>query len=237
VAGATRRSLAWPCSGSHRVGSTRRSGIRRALDEAKGAVTRRRLLAAHVEVALAAQDVAAARAASDELDRIGRGVDAPFLEALAAQASAAVLLAEGQAQSALAPARRAWTIWQRLDVPFEAARSRILVGSASRQVGDLDTAEVELRAARSALERLNAVTELKALATHAPPKSEETSVLTPRELEVLRLVATGKSNRTIAAELVLSDKTVARHIANIFAKLDLSSRSAATAYAFQHQLV
>lgn len=213
------------------------AGIRRALDEAKVPVNRPRLLAAHAEVALAANDATAARRACDELDGIARAVGAPFLDALAAQASAAVLLAEGEERAALASARRAWTIWQRLDVPFEAARSRALVGLASQRIGDLDTAEVELRAARSAFEALNAVTELRALGEQARSPSEGDGVLTPRELEVLRLVASGMSNRTIAAELVLSEKTVARHIANIFAKLDLSSRAGATAYAFQHGLV
>lgn len=213
------------------------AGIRRALDEATLPVNRPRLLAAHVEVALAADDLSAARHASDELGRIAEEVEAPFLDAIAAQAKAAVLLAEGEAGTALASARRAWTTWQRLDVPFEAARSRILVGLASRELGDVDTAEVELGAARTALEALQAVTELRALDERTRPPSREGGVLTPRELEVLRLVAEGKSNRVIAAELVLSEKTVARHIANIFAKLDLSSRAAATAYAFQNDLV
>ncbi len=116
------------------------AGIRRALDEAKPEANRPRLLAAHVELALAAGDVRAARQASDELGGIAQGVGAPFLEALAARSTAAVLLAEDDARAALASARRAWGIWRRLDVPFEAARSRILVGLASRRIGDLDTA-------------------------------------------------------------------------------------------------
>jgi ATP/maltotriose-dependent transcriptional regulator MalT len=213
------------------------AGIRRALDEAKPEANRPRLLAAHVELALAAGDVRAARQAADELGCVARGVGAPFLEALAARSTAAVLLAEGDARGALASARLAWGIWRRLDVPFEAARSRILVGLASLRIGDLDTAQVEIGAARTVLEQLGAVTELRTLAQQDSAVGEEDSVLTPRELEVLRLVAAGKSNRAIAADLVLSDKTVARHIANIFVKLDISSRSAATAYAFQHDLV
>lgn len=213
------------------------AGLRRALDETKNPVNRPRLLAAQVEVALGGGDVEVARESADELDRVAAGVDAPFLEAIAAQATGAVLLAEGEPGDALAAARRAWTIWQRLDVPFEAARSRILVGLASRELGDHDTAEVELRSARITLEELEAVTELRALHERTLPPGRESGVLTPRELEVLRLVAAGKSNRVIAGELVLSEKTVARHLANIFAKLDLSSRSAATAYAFQNDLV
>ena len=212
------------------------AGIRRALDETGLMMDRPRLLAAHVVIALAAHDTAAAQEAADELDRIARDIGAPYLEALAAQASAAVLLAEGDARSALADARRAWGIWQRLDVPFEAARSRILVGEASDRLGDVDAAQMERDAARAVLEELHALSELRMLAAQPRP-GDGKSVLSPRELEVLRLVAAGKSNRVIAGDLFLSEKTVARHLANIFAKLDVSSRAAATAYAFKHDLV
>lgn len=212
------------------------AGIRRALDETGLMMDRPRLLAAHVVIALAAHDTAAAREAVDELDRIARDIGAPYLEALAAQASAAVLLTEGDARSALADARRAWGIWQRLDVPFEAARSRILVGEASDRLGDVDAAQMERDAARAVLEELHALSELRMLAAQPRP-GDGKSVLSPRELEVLRLVAAGKSNRVIAGDLFLSEKTVARHLANIFAKLDVSSRAAATAYAFKHDLV
>jgi DNA-binding NarL/FixJ family response regulator len=211
-----------------------RSGLQRALGEAPAPIIRPRLLAALVEVTLTVPDIAAARAAADELDSIVSDVGAPFIEATAAQAEAAVLLAEGSFMAALGKARRAWTLWQRMDVPFEAARSRVLVGRASRELGDLDAAAVELAAAREVFEHLRAATELDRL-DHRPGPGAR--MLTPREVEVLRLVAAGKSNRMVAAELVLSEKTVARHLANIFAKLDLSSRSAATAYAYQHDLV
>ncbi|HSE10146.1 MAG TPA: LuxR C-terminal-related transcriptional regulator [Nocardioidaceae bacterium] len=214
-----------------------RAGIGRALDETKNPVNRPRLLAAQVEIALAGDDVAGARESAEELERVADEVDAPFLEAIAALATSSVLLAEGQASAALASGRRAWTIWQQLDVPFEAARSRALIGLASQELGDHDRSEVELRAARATFQELEAVSELRAFDERVRPPEREHEVLTPRELEVLRLVAAGKSNRKIAEELVLSEKTVARHVANIFAKLDLSSRAAATAYAFQHDLV
>jgi DNA-binding NarL/FixJ family response regulator len=212
------------------------AGIRRALDETVSPMGRPRLLAAYVEIALAAHDVTTARQASDELARISAEVDVLYLQALNAYASATVLLAEDDARAALAAARRAWAAFQRLDAPFETARCRIVVGLASRRLGDIDTAQMELDAARAVLEQLHAVTELRALTT-GPAVTHSDSGLSPRELEVLRLVAAGKSNRAIAADLFLSEKTVARHIANIFVKLDLSSRSAATAYAFQHDLV
>jgi len=214
-----------------------RAGIGRALDETAAPIIRPRLLGALVAIALAAGDVADARKAADELDALSRSVSAPFLGALAAQADAAVLLAEGVPSAALARGRLAWSTWQKLNIPFEAARSRVIVGLASKQLGDLDAAEVELDAARGVFEGLHAVTELRALAARSAGAEGDGRGLTRREIEVLRLVAAGKTNRAIAAELVLSDKTVARHLANIFVKLDLSSRSAATAYAFQHDLV
>jgi DNA-binding CsgD family transcriptional regulator len=213
-----------------------RAGISRALDETGAPIIRPRLLAALVDIALAAGDVAGAREAADELGAVARPISAPFLRALAAQAEAAVLLAEGRPSEALIRGRSAWSTWQKLNIPFEAARSRVVVGQASSQIGDLDAAAVELEAARRAFEELHAVTELRALTTAASGASNGAG-LTRREVEVLRLVAEGKTNRAIAAELVLSEKTVARHLANIFVKLDLSSRAAATAYAFQHDLV
>jgi DNA-binding NarL/FixJ family response regulator len=76
---------------------------------------------------------------------------------------------------------------------------------------------------------------VEALSGKAPARA--TGGLTAREVEVLRLVAAGKTNRTIAADLVLSEKTVARHLSNIFTKLGLSTRAAATAYAYEHDLV
>jgi ATP/maltotriose-dependent transcriptional regulator MalT len=209
------------------------AGIRRAVDEGGAARNRPRLLAAYVDIMLAVEDVAAARAAADELVGLAERLDVPFLDALAARADAAVALAEGKPQVALLAARRARTIWQQLDVPFDAARSRVLVGLASRQLGDQDAARLELDAARAVFSQLHAGAELAALAALDGPSHD---VLSAREVEVLRLVATGRSNRSIADELVLSEKTVARHVANIFAKIDVSSRSAATAYAFQHDL-
>jgi ATP/maltotriose-dependent transcriptional regulator MalT len=187
---------------------------------------------------LAAGDLPAARAAADELGRLGGLLGATFLEALAGQAEATVLRAEGRPREALTAARRAWSLWRRLDVPFEAARSRLTVSLSNRDLGDHDGAETELAAARGLFEQLHADSALRFVEPVEPhPMAASDHGLTPREVEVLRLVAEGKSNRDIAGDLVLSEKTVARHLANIFVKLDVSSRTAATAYAFHHDLV
>jgi DNA-binding CsgD family transcriptional regulator len=212
--------------------------IRRVAAGTQDQVARARLLPALVEIMLAAGDVRAARGAADELSEIAEGLDAPLLRALAAHAEGAVLLLEGDARAALGAQRRAWTAWQELEVPYEAARARVLIGLTCRQLGDEETAEMELDAARSVFEQLGAVPDLERaqeLSRKAPAK--RAGGLTARELEVLRLVATGKTNRSIATDLFLSEKTVARHVSNIFSKLGLSSRAAATAYAYEHDLV
>jgi DNA-binding CsgD family transcriptional regulator len=180
--------------------------------------------------------VAAARVAADELGRIAARFGAPYLNALAAHASGAVLRAEGDLRAALITLRTAQRSWRDLEAPHHAARVRLLIGVACRDLGDSASAELEFEAARGALEQLGAVSDLERLArltSSAPPKGS----LSRRESEVLTLVATGKTNRVIAAELFISEKTVARHVSNIFAKLRLSSRAEATAHAFKHGLV
>jgi DNA-binding CsgD family transcriptional regulator len=214
------------------------AAIRRVVDEAQDRVTRSRLLPALVEIMFASGDVHAARVAADELSEMADDLDAPLLRALATHAQGTVLLLEGDARAAHGALRRAWRAWQELEVPYEAARARVLIGLACRQLGDQEGAEMELEAARWVFQQLGAVPDLagaEALAKKAPAKAA--GGLTARELEVLRLVATGKTNRSIAADLFLSEKTVARHVSNIFTKLGLSSRAAATAYAYEHDLV
>ncbi len=215
-----------------------RATIRRVVDEAQDRVTRSRLLAPYVEILLASGDVDAARAAADELSEIASNLDAPLLRAAAAHSQGAVLLAEEDAPAALAALRDAGAAWQELEAPCEAARVRVLVGLACRRLGDEDTAAMELDAARQAFGELGAAPDLahvRELSREAVPG--DAGGLTSREVEVLRLVATGKTNRAIADELFISEKTVARHISNIFTKLGLSSRSAATAYTYEHGLV
>jgi DNA-binding NarL/FixJ family response regulator len=213
------------------------TAIRQALSEAQDRVSRSALLGAYVEIALAANNVQAARTAADELAQIAADFGAPLMDAVSDHAVGAVLLAEGDPAHALEALRRACTRLQELDAPYDAARVRVHLGFTYRALGDDDTAEMELDAARSVFERLGAAHDLARVEELTGSSASQTAGgLTPREVEVLRLVATGETNRAIATELFLSEKTVARHVSNIFTKLGVSSRSAATAYAYQHDL-
>ena len=204
-------------------------------DEPAGRPRRARLLAAQVEVALAAGDRDAAGQASRELDGIAGRLGTPALDAAAATVGGAVRLAEGDLPGALERLRVACATWQELRLPYETAQARMLYGTALRRAGIEEDALLELRAALSAFQRFGAASD--AARTAALVGGEELPRgLTAREAEVLRLVAAGRTNREIAAALVISEHTVARHVQNIFAKLDVSSRSAATAFAFEHGL-
>lgn len=218
--------------------ATAAAAIRRAVDEAPDWVDRSKLLPAYVEIMLAENDVQAARAAADELSQIATDHDAPILQAVAAHAAGAVLLVEDDARAALAALRRAWAAWQEIEAPYAAARVRVLIGLAYRELGDEDTAAMELDAARWVFQQLDAASDLaRVVALSRKAIAKPAGGLTGREVQVLRLVAAGRTNRAIAAELFLSEKTVARHVSNIFTKLDLSTRAAATAYAYEHDLV
>ncbi len=150
----------------------------------------------------------------------------------------AIALRAGDADGALAPLRRAWKAWRSINAPYEAARTRVLLGRACLEMGDQDTAAMEMEAARATFERLGATPDLARLdALTRQRRPAPRHGLTSRELEVLSLVATGRTNRAIGQELSISEKTVARHLANIFTKLDVSSRTAATAYAYEHGLL
>jgi DNA-binding CsgD family transcriptional regulator len=213
------------------------AGLRRALDES-AARLRPRQLAVAVEVALAAGDTAWARSAVDELTELTRDCDLPLITAIRAQAEGAVLLAEGDARAALPAARRAWSLWYGLDAPYEAARARVVVGGACRALGDEDAARMELDAARLAFTELAALPDVARVDALMEPVARPAGHgLTAREVEVLRLVATGRTNKAVAGELFLSEKTVARHLSNIFVKLGVPTRAAATAYAYEHGLV
>jgi DNA-binding NarL/FixJ family response regulator len=214
------------------------AAIRRTVDEARGHVVRSRVLPAHVEIMLAVDDVEAARAAAEELSEIAATIEAPFLRAVAAQAQGAVLLADGEPRAALDALRDAWTGWKDLEAPYEAARVRVLMGLACRGLGDEEGALMELDAARCVFQQLGAAPDLARLdSLSRRAASDGAHALTRRELQVLRRVAAGQTNRAIAAELFISERTVERHVSNIFTKLRISSRAAATAYAYEHRLV
>lgn len=206
--------------------------IQRERGEARDAGARAEVLPAFVDIMIAIGDVDSSRGGAAELEDMAARFDAPLLNARAAQASGAVLLAAGDPRAALPHLRRSIGLWRELDAPYEAARVRAVVARACRELGDSETAGLELDAARRVLKELGALPDLASI----DPRQQTVSGLSGREVEVLRLVAAGMSNRAIASHLVISEKTVARHVSNIFTKLGLSSRAAATAYAYEHGL-
>ena len=213
-------------------GDAAAAAIRRVAAGTTDPLMRAALLPALVEIALATGDESAARDAARELDEIAERQGSGVLRAMSAQARGAVALAGGDARDALVALRAARAAWQELRVPYETARVRVLVGHACRALDDEDGAALELDAARGVFAALGAATDLARL--DAPAAGHG---LTARELEVLRLVAAGGTNRAIAARLVLSERTVDRHVSYILTKLRVPSRAAATAYAYRHRLV
>jgi DNA-binding CsgD family transcriptional regulator len=213
------------------------SAIRRAVDEAPDRIARSRLLGAYVEVMLASGDTRAARLAAEELSLIADASEAPLLRAAASHAMGSVYLAAGDFRGALTALRRAWIAWQELEAPYEAARLRMLIGVACRALEDEESAAMEFDAAGRVFRQLGAAPDLARLEALSRQTTATAGGLTVREVEILRLVAAGKSNREIAASLFISDHTVRRHLQNIFAKLGVPSRAAATAFAFQHNLI
>lgn len=211
---------------------------RRAVDEAQDRARRCHLLPAHVEIMQAAGDVEAARRASEKLSSFAKTLDAPVLHARALQARGTVCLAEGKARDALDPLRNARRMWQDVQAPYRIARTRVLLASACREIGDRDLADMELDAARRTFRELGATPDLtRVRERRAPDAPTSAGGLTERELEVIRLVASGKTNREIGEQLFISEKTVARHVSNILSKVNVSNRAAATAYAYEHDLV
>lgn len=240
------QALLWLAQGRAEEAAT---AVRRALDESApegplGAwdrmlqqAGRAGLLAAYVEILLVLGDSAAARSAAAELARAAAALDALPLRALADRAEGSVLIAEGQPRAALAPLRRSWTAWQRLEAPYEAARVRVLIGEACRALGDEQSAAMEFDAARWAFERLGAAPDLARLDEGALAAGQRApGGLTAREVEVLRLIAAGETNKGIAAALVISEHTVARHVQNMLQKLGFRSRASLAAYAAQQGL-
>jgi DNA-binding NarL/FixJ family response regulator len=219
-------------------GDAAAAAIRRAAAENSDPLRRAALLPAYVEIMLAADEKEEARTACDELEAVAGKYASGMLDAIAAYERGAVELAAGNAAGALELLRRALESWRTLEAPYEAARTRVLIGEACRALDDSDACQLELEAALAEFVRLGArpdAARVERLLGRGRGDSEHG--LSARELEVLRLLAAGRSNREIAAELVISEHTVARHVQNIFGKLRVSSRAAATAFAFEHELV
>jgi DNA-binding NarL/FixJ family response regulator len=212
------------------------TAIDRALAEADDPASRPMLLDAKLDIALALGDLASAEVAADQLGRVAGDTDSPLLQAIAARAKGAVLLAAGGGRDALAPLKRAWAAYMGLGAAYEAAWARVLIARACRAIDDEESARLELGAARAAFEGLGARPALRHVDALLA-RDRTSDGLTTREIEVLRLVALGGSNRRVAAQLTISEKTVARHLSNIFTKLGVESRVAATAYAYEHDLV
>lgn len=211
------------------------AAIQRLLGTTPDPLSRVRLLSAYVEIALAAGQVEETRGACRELEQTAHSFDSEVLAGISAQARGAVELADNRARDALGSLARALEVWQRAEAIYAAARVRVLRALACRAVGDEEGAGLELAMAKEVFAELGAAPDVAR--TVALSQSARPHPLTARELHVLRLVAEGKTNKVIAAELGLSGKTVDRHVSNIFTKLDVASRAGATAYAYKNRLI
>jgi ATP/maltotriose-dependent transcriptional regulator MalT len=214
------------------------AGIARAVSaESWSRLNRAKLLPAQVEIALAAGDAETAGSAVEELEAIAGVYASPGLRAAASLARGRYELASGDPHCACGTLRRALHEWQELNLPYEVASTRVLMGLACRETGDEDAAAAAIDAAVAIFQRLGAEHDAEGALRLRRPESSLPRGLTEREGEVLRLVATGCSNKEVAQQLFLAEKTVARHLSNIFTKIGVSSRSAATAYAFENGIV
>ena len=210
--------------------------VRRLLAESQR-TDRADVLATAVEVLIVAGDLDAARAASEELTALAGEQDSTLLSSLAVEAAATVRCAETASADALPLLRLAWEGWRELGMPYDAARVRVRIGDCCRALGDEGSAQMEYDAARLVFEQLGAQPDLERLDERADATVKAAGGLTGREVEVVRLAAGGLTNRAIAQRLFLSEKTVARHLSNIYTKLGIGSRAAATAWAYDHHLV
>lgn len=198
-------------------------------------LARGKLLPARVQIAVAAGDLDTAAAAADELERIASSYKSPVLSAASSSARGRLLLAQGNAAEAAPTLQRALRQWTELEVPYEIATAQLLLGQACRHSGDEDGASRSLTHAATIFDRLGAALDAQQLRGLDSP-ADLPAGLTPREAEVLGLVASGRTNKEIAATLHLSERTVARHLSNIFTKIGVNSRTGATAFAYEHDL-
>ena len=214
------------------------ASIRRVMEATPDPLLRISLLPAHIDIMLESGAIAEAEVACAELEALAKHFATSVLCAAALQSRGSVLLAEGKGLDASVLFTKALASWQSLNAPFMVAQCRMQLARACAFSRDCDSAELELKAARAILEQLSAKPALSALddIVRSIKPSARKHGLTARELEVLGLVAHGKTNKVIARELQLSEKTVDRHVSNIFAKIGSASRAAATAYAYENQL-
>ena len=219
------------------------AAMRRVLSAARDPLQRTRFLPAYVEIMLAASELGEARRAADELALLAEGFGMELLSAISQHAQGAVTLAEGDARGAIEPLQRAQAVWQRIGAPYLSARIRVLVARAFRELGDEGGAQLERDAAQKIFLELGAAPDVAAIEALSVtpcvdrPSAKGSRGLSPRELEVLLLLASGKTNKLIASAIFVSEKTVDRHVSNIFAKLGVPTRAAATAWAYRHGLL
>lgn len=198
-------------------------------------LARAKLLPACVQIAIAAGDLDTAVGAVEELESIADTFDTPTLVAHALAARGRLQLATGD-PTATAALRANVKQWLELGVPYEVATAWMLLGQAYRAAGDEQSAAESFATAGQLFDQLGAPLDARQLRNLTTQRALPAG-LTQREVEVLRLVAAGRTNRNIAAELHLSEKTVSRHLTNIFTKIGVSSRAAATAFAYEHDIV
>jgi DNA-binding CsgD family transcriptional regulator len=211
--------------------------IRRLEEEKEDVVARLNILPAFIEIMLALDDNEAAQDGARELTQIADEFKAPFLQAISTRADGNILLAGGEPKAALSKLLNAWSELKRIGASYESAKTRILIGLSYRKLGDDDTADMELDAARWKFQELGAAYDFNKVDSLMQNNAlENTHGLTPRELQVLRHLATGKTNKEIGSELFISERTVDRHVSNILGKLGVPSRAAATAFAYEHNL-
>ncbi len=210
--------------------------LEESLAETDGMFDRVRLLPAYVKATLAVGDVARATLATHELTEFAESTGTDAHVAWAAQAEGGVAMAENRVTQAVVQLKKAKAVWQSLSFPYELAVCRVDLARALAARGDTEGADLECRAARAALAELGAEPDVRAIDDMGTPKTEWPSGLTDREVEVLRMVASGATNRAIASDLVVSERTIDRHVSNIFTKIDVPTRAAATAWAIRNGL-
>jgi len=214
-----------------------KAAIRQLENEKKDPIARSRMLPAYIEIMIAVDELDDARQAADELSKIALEFQANYLDAVACYAQGSILLATEEIHAALEKLRESWTLFNEIEAVYESARARVLIGRTCQLLGDQDTANMEFEAAQNIFKQLGARPDLELLDAQTGHTTEAVHGLTPREQEVLQLLATGKTNKEIASELFISERTVDRHVSNILGKLNVPSRSAATAFAYEHNLI